>query len=174
MSLPREEIDKVLVLENQICFPFYAASRLIIQTYTPFLEKMGITYPQYLVLMVLWEKDGRSVKEIGEELFLDSGTLSPIMQKLVSNGLIVRSRSTEDDRVVLNKLTPKSQKLKAGAAEMNYSLFCRSGLSLDEAETLRSTARHLLTKLIKIRNEDIDDLSKPNQAGSTQAGHPAC
>lgn len=161
MNLQMEQISEILKLENQLCFPFYAASRLIIQAYAPALEKLKITYPQYLVLMVLWEKEGQSVKEIGKRLFLDSGTLTPLMQKLVSSGLIVRVRAKKDDRIVLNMLTPKGRNLKAKAAEMSFSLFCKSGLSLEEAEQMRTSAKSLISKMTKLKT--LKDESADNQ-----------
>ncbi|MBK7961896.1 MAG: MarR family transcriptional regulator [Bdellovibrionales bacterium] len=161
MSLQKEQINEILKLGNQLCFPFYAASRLIVQAYTPALEKLNITYPQYLVLMVLWEKDGQSVKDIGKKLFLDSGTLTPLMQKLVSHGLIARVRAKRDDRIVLNMLTPAGRDLKAKAAEMSFSLFCKSGLTIEEAEQMRTTAKSLISKMTKLKT--LKENSEENQ-----------
>jgi MarR family transcriptional regulator, organic hydroperoxide resistance regulator len=147
LELTSEQVSEIVKLENQICFPFYAASRLIVQAYAPFLEKMKITYPQYLVLMVLWEKDAQSVKEIGKTLFLDSGTLTPVMQKLESLEYIGRGRDPQDDRVVLNSLTQKGRQLKGPAAQMGIELFCNSGLSQNEAVELRTRVNGLIEKL---------------------------
>jgi DNA-binding MarR family transcriptional regulator len=156
MNLPKDQIDEILKLGNQLCFPFYAASRLIIQAYTPALEKLNITYPQYLVLMVLWEKEGQSVKDIGKKLFLDSGTLTPLMQKLVSHGFITRVRAKKDDRIVLNMLTQKGRDLKIKAAEMSFELFCKSGLTLEEAEQMRASAKALLFKMTELKNQPTE------------------
>ena len=82
------EIDELLKLDNQVCFPLYAASRLVVQSYRPFLAEIGLTYPQYLVLMVLWENDGLGVHEIGKRLHLDSATLTPILKRMEKNGLL--------------------------------------------------------------------------------------
>lgn len=101
-----------LKLENQICFPFYAISRLIIRAYQPYLEKMGITYPQYLVLLVLWEKDDVSVQYIGDKLILNTNTVTPLLKRMESMGLIVRQRAKDDERKVMVQLTGKGKSLK--------------------------------------------------------------
>ncbi len=138
---------ELLRLENQLCFPLYAASRLVTRTYAPALKKLGITYAQYLVLMVLWEKDGLSVSEIGQKLFLDSGTLTPILEKLKVRGMVRRERDADDDRSVRNYLTVKASKLKLKAAEMSYALFCQSGLNIEELGTLRSSVKEFVSRL---------------------------
>lgn len=105
-----------LKLENQICFPFYAISRLIIRAYQPYLEKMGITYPQYLVLLVLWEKDDVSVQYIGDKLILNTNTVTPLLKRMESMGLIVRQRAKDDERKVMVQLTGKGKSLKKTAS----------------------------------------------------------
>jgi DNA-binding MarR family transcriptional regulator len=107
-----------LKLSNQICFPLYSASRLITQTYKPFLDDLGITYPQYLVLMVLWEKDEVSVNEISQKLLLQTNTLSPLLQRLAKMELINRNRSEQDERSVIIQLTEKGKKMKAKASSI--------------------------------------------------------
>ncbi|MCK9456017.1 MAG: MarR family transcriptional regulator [Candidatus Riflebacteria bacterium] len=107
--MPKEDLQK---LENQICFPLYAASRLIIKKYNPLLESFNITYTQYLVLMVLWENNGISVSELGEKLYLDSGTLTPVLKKMESSELLKRERSNKDERSVIVTLTPQGKTLK--------------------------------------------------------------
>lgn len=108
-EMPKEDLQK---LENQICFPLYAASRLIIKKYNPLLETFNITYTQYLVLMVLWENNGISVSELGEKLYLDSGTLTPVLKKMESSELLKRERSNKDERSVIVTLTPQGKTLK--------------------------------------------------------------
>lgn len=108
-EMPKEDLQK---LENQICFPLYAASRLIIKKYNPLLESFNITYTQYLVLMVLWENNGVSVSELGEKLYLDSGTLTPVLKKMESSELLKRERSNKDERSVIVTLTPQGKTLK--------------------------------------------------------------
>lgn len=108
-EMPKEDLQK---LENQICFPLYAASRLIIKKYNPLLESFNITYTQYLVLMVLWGNNGISVSELGEKLYLDSGTLTPVLKKMESSELLKRERSNKDERSVIVTLTPQGKTLK--------------------------------------------------------------
>lgn len=141
---PNVHVDLLTALESQLCFPFYAASRLIIQNYAPLLEKLGLTYPQYLVLMVLWANDGATVSEIGNQLFLDSGTLTPVLTKLEKNKLIKRSRSKLDDRKVHNQLTEKGKALKSEAAHVAFSLFCKYGLTVTELNTLKEMINKLI------------------------------
>ena len=105
-----------LKLENQLCFPVYAASRLIIREYQPHLDKLGITYSQYLVLMVLWEKDSIAVSEITQRLILNTNTVTPILKRMEAQGLITRQRSASDERKVIITLTPKGRQLQAEAA----------------------------------------------------------
>lgn len=96
-----------LKLKNQLCFPLYALSRQVTNLYRPLLERLGITYPQYLVLMVLWENKSVSVKQLGELLWLDSGTLTPLLKRMEANGLLVRKRSEDDERIVNAIITDK-------------------------------------------------------------------
>lgn len=104
-----------LKLENQLCFPLYAASREIIRTYRPFLDKISLTYTQYITMMIMWEFKRISAKELGEKLFLDSGTLTPVLKSLESKGHIKRSRSSEDERVLMVELTEKGEELRDSA-----------------------------------------------------------
>ena len=147
MNLSEIEIKEATKLDNQLCFPLYAMSRLVVQAYGDSLEKMGITYPQYIALMVLWEKDGATVNEIGERLFLDSGTLTPVLKKLQANGFIQRKRAHGDDRKVQNFLTEKGKRAQQQAALAGHTLFCNSGLSLDEILDARKWVQKLLGKM---------------------------
>ena len=104
-----------LKLENQMCFPLYAAARKVTGLYTPILAELDLTYTQYIVMLVLWEKDEISVKEIGERLFLDSGTLTPLLKNLEKKGLLTRNRSKEDERVTIAKLTAEGKDLREKA-----------------------------------------------------------
>lgn len=107
-----------LYLENQLCFPLYATSRLTTKIYSPYLTELGITYPQYLVLLTLWQFDEQSVNSIGEHLYLESNTLTPLLKRLEKKNLIKRSRSQQDERTVLISLTLKGNKLKQKAREI--------------------------------------------------------
>jgi DNA-binding MarR family transcriptional regulator len=111
-----------LKLENQICFPLYAVSRLVIQQYKPLLDELGVTYPQYLVLLVLWEKEEIPVKEISSKLFLETNTLTPLLKRMQSNGIVERKRSKTDERVVIISLTPKGKKFQNKAIEIPNKL----------------------------------------------------
>ena len=108
--------DPVLLLDNQLCFALYSASLAMTKLYKPLLESLGLTYPQYLVMLVLWERDGIAVSSLGERLTLDSGTLTPLLKRLEQAGLLLRQRATHDERQVLVSLTAEGRKLKAKAA----------------------------------------------------------
>lgn len=111
-------IREQLKLENQLCFPVYAASRLITRIYQTYLDEIGITYPQYLVLLVLWEKDKVTVNEISRKLFLNTNTTTPLLKRLEAQGLITRQRSGEDERKVIIALTAKGKKLQSRASDI--------------------------------------------------------
>lgn len=125
-----------LKLENQICFPFYAMSRLIIRGYQPYLEKLGITYPQYLVLLVLWEKDHVSVQYITEKLILNTNTVTPLLKRMESMGLISRQKAKDDERKVMVSLTKEGQELKISAAQIPQKLLENMGDVAIELEDL--------------------------------------
>ena len=127
-----------LKLGNQLCFPVYAASRLIIREYQPHLDKLGITYPQYLVLMVLWEDDNLTVNDIAHRLILNTNTVTPLLKRMEQQGIILRKRSDEDERKVIVQLTKKGSKMQEEAARIPESLVSRLGNSnLDMDELLR-------------------------------------
>jgi len=111
-----------LKLENQLCFPVYAASRLIIREYQPFLDSLGITYPQYLVLMVLWETDGITVNDISRKLILNTNTVTPLLKRMESLGIITRERSFTDERKVMITLTDKGKKMRISSASIPKEL----------------------------------------------------
>lgn len=138
---------ELLKLKNQICFPLYALSRKVINQYQPFLEKLEITYPQYLVMLLLWENQVQSVKELGTRLMLDSGTLTPLLKRLEEKELVNRTRKKEDERVVLVTLTPKGEKLKEQAADIPAKLACSLKLSDDELIQFRSVIQGMLNTL---------------------------
>jgi MarR family transcriptional regulator, organic hydroperoxide resistance regulator len=140
--------DEYLKLDNQLCFLLYGASRAVTQMYQPLLEPLGITYPQYLVMLVLWEEDGASVRTLCDRLYLDSGTLTPLLTRLESAGLVRRERSLADARVVDIHLTTEGKKLKRTARAVPEALLCRLGLPLAELARVRGELKHLfeLTK----------------------------
>jgi len=127
-----------LWLSNQLCFPIYAAANAIAKAYRPYLAPLGLTYPQYLVMLVLWEKDQVSVGAIGKKLHLDSGTLTPLLKRLESAGLLKRIRSPEDERVVVISLTAEGLKLQASARPIPRLLARDMPLSPVQAMGLKS------------------------------------
>ncbi|MCB7480542.1 MarR family winged helix-turn-helix transcriptional regulator [Christiangramia sediminis] len=116
------EKEEQLKLENQICFPIYSVSRLITRAYKPYLEKLDLTYPQYLVLLVLWEENSLSVNKIGQKLLLNTNTLSPLIKRMEKNELLTRNRSKDDERTVLVSLTEKGLSLKDKASSIPQDL----------------------------------------------------
>ena len=132
--------DSKLKLENQICFPIYSASRLMTKAYKPFLEKMGLTYTQYLVLMVLWEEDKLSVNKIAEKLMLNTNTLSPLLKRLEKIEILSRTRSNKDERSVEVQLTAKGKQLKSEARpipEKLLSTLLTENIELDDVLQLK-------------------------------------
>ena len=136
--------DAALLLENQLCFPLYAASRRIIKLYRPVLDPLGLTYTQYITLLALWERDGDTVKALGERLFLDSGTLTPLLKKLEVQGLVRRDRSLKDERNVLIWLTAAGRALKTQAAEVPAQIASCVNLSMPDAMELHRLLHLLL------------------------------
>lgn len=134
-------------LDRQVCFALYSASRAATAVYRPVLDDLGLTYPQYLVMLVLWENEPRGVKELGDELGLDSGTLSPLLKRLEALGFVERKRSGEDERRVAVHLTPAGRSLSGPAAAIPQRLADAAGLSLDELEQLRNTLGKLTAAL---------------------------
>lgn len=126
---------EALRLENQLCFPLYAASREIIKQYRPYLEALDLTYTQYIAMMVFWEEKKLSVKELGKKLFLDSGTLTPVLKSLESKGYVIRSRSKEDERVLNVEITEKGEALKEQAVSIPQSV--AGCVKLDKEEAMQ-------------------------------------
>ncbi len=144
--------DTQLKLGNQICFPLYSASRLITKAYKPYLDAMGLTYPQYLVLMVLWEKDGVSVNQITEKLLLNTNTLSPLLKRMEKMELLQRNRSSEDERSVIVQLTGKGKQLKEQARpipEKMIKILLNENINLTEVLQLKD----MLNEWIEILSE---------------------
>ena len=125
-----------LKLENQLCFPLYACSREIIRQYKPFLDEIDLTYTQYIAMMVLWERGSVTVKELGEYLYLDSGTLTPLLKKLEAKGLLTRARSTEDERNLIVAITGEGKSLRERALRVPEQMARCMPLEPEEAMTL--------------------------------------
>jgi DNA-binding MarR family transcriptional regulator len=145
-----------LRLDDQLCFALYAASRAMVRAYQPLLEPLGLTYPQYLVMLVLWERDGLSVKELGGRLELDSGTLTPLLKRLEAHGLVRREGDTEDERVVRVQLTAEGRALRRRAARVPEKMLCAlEPYSLREVASLRKQLREL-TAMIRAHGTDTE------------------
>jgi DNA-binding MarR family transcriptional regulator len=137
-----------LELDNQLCFALYNASRAVIRAYAPLLEELGVTYPQYLTLLVLWEADeALSVGDLGARLHLDSGTLTPLLKRLEQLGLVGRERDPHDERRVLVSLTPEGRALRARAVDIPARLLPRYGLDLATVRALREQLSGLVDAL---------------------------
>lgn len=139
--------DQALRLDNQLCFALYSASLAMSKVYKPHLDALGLTYPQYVAMLVLWEQDGLTVSEIGERLFLDSGTLTPLLKRLESAGYISRLRDSADERRVLIELTATGRKLKARAAPIPGCMFEAAQCSLTELTRLTKQVQQLRDRL---------------------------
>ncbi|MCU7616009.1 MarR family transcriptional regulator [Chryseobacterium sp. PBS4-4] len=136
-------------LGNQLCFPFYVIAKEMTGLYRPFLDELGITYSQYLVMMILWEKDGLTVNQIGEKLYLDSGTLTPLLKRLESKGFIIRKRKKEDERVVEVFLDDAGRNLQEKACEIPRKMQEKLNLSTEDLLELKETVQKILNKIQK-------------------------
>ena len=151
------DYHEAMKVANQICFPLYAAARNVTGLYTPYLKPLGLTYTQYLVFLVLWEKDGVSVSRIGENLMLDNGTLSPLLKKLEQEGYIERRRSVVDDRVVEIFLTEEGRALQEKAKDVPLRVAGCIDLSAEKASQLYSLLNELLeNQKVKIFKKEIE------------------
>lgn len=139
--------DAILRLDNQVCFPVYAAANLITRLYRPELDRLGLTYPQYLVMLALWEKTPRSVSDLGHCLYLDSGTLTPLLKRMENAGHITRTRDATDERRVHIDLTTKGLALKKEARSIPARLCARTGVGLEDLTDLRDRLHHLVAAL---------------------------
>ncbi len=149
-----------LKLENQLCFPLYAASRLIIRAYQEDLDKLGITYPQYLVLMVMWEYEELTVNEIGEKLILNTNTLTPLLKRMESMEILTRVQSKTDQRKVLIKLTKHGNGMQIKAAEIPAKLLKKLNITVNETE---------ITKALELKNQLYDLIHLLKQSEQTTA-----
>lgn len=138
------EYHEAMKLANQLCFPLYAAARNVTGLYTPWLKPLGLTYTQYIVFLVLWERDGISVSEIGERLMLDNGTLSPLLKKMEQAGYVERRRCREDDRVVEITLTEKGRALQEQAKDIPQKVAGCVNLPAEKAQQLYALLYELL------------------------------
>jgi DNA-binding MarR family transcriptional regulator len=138
---------ELLKLDNQLCFALYSTSHALTKAYAPLLERLGLTYPQYLVMLVLWESDGVTVKALGERLRLDSGTLTPLLKRLEAAGLVRRERDKRDERQVRIGLTEAGVALRAEAGAVPRGIACAIGLPLDKIVALKTELERLRAAL---------------------------
>jgi DNA-binding MarR family transcriptional regulator len=136
-----------LALDRQLCFALYSASLSMTKLYKPLLDPLGLTYPQYLVMLALWERDGETVGQLGARLFLDSGTLTPLLKRLEAQGLLQRQRDAADERRVLLSLTPAGQALREQAEAVPRSVACATACELDEIAQLTRQLQDLRRRL---------------------------
>jgi len=139
-----------LKIENQLCFPLYACSREIIKLYKPFLDKLDLTYTQYITMMVLWERKSINVKSLGDVLYLDSGTLTPLLKKLEAKGFVSRRRSTADERSLIVSITPEGEALREHALAVPGAVAKCNPLNAEESATLYG----LLYKILQATGEE--------------------
>ncbi|NTE80680.1 MarR family transcriptional regulator [Agrobacterium tumefaciens] len=142
-----KKMESLLRLDQQICFALYGAAHAFTRAYKPLLDPIGLTYPQYLVMMALWEKETSTVKALGEMLGLDSGTLSPLLKRLEHAGLITRKRGTVDERQVLVALTPKGANLKKEGVKIMAAIGSATGCGLEELVQIRDRVNALKDNL---------------------------
>ncbi|SFL67931.1 MarR family winged helix-turn-helix transcriptional regulator [Halanaerobium salsuginis] len=138
-----------LKLDNQLCFSIYAASRAIVNLYRPLLDELGLTYTQYITMLVLWEEKEITIKSLGQKLFLDSGTLTPLVKKLIKSGYLSKKRSIKDQRVVLVSLTKKGLELRQKARCIPAEILKTTRLTASEASELREKLKSFHHKMMK-------------------------
>ncbi|MEH6585737.1 MAG: MarR family transcriptional regulator [Halioglobus sp.] len=141
------DVDETLLFDNQICFPLYSAANAVVRAYRPLLSDLDLTYLQYMTLMLLWERPQMTVKELGERLALDSGTLTPLLKRLEAKGLVTRNRDKQDERVRVIKLTPQGRALRKKATGIPGQLACNIGLEKQQARQIKKMCEHLLQAL---------------------------
>lgn len=150
-SLP-PGIEAPRTIDGQLCFALYSANLAMGKLYRQLLADLDLTYPQYLVMLVLWEGDGITVSELGDRLFLDSATLTPLLKRLQVAGLVQRTRGTRDERQVIVTLTDEGKALRAKAGQVPVDVFCATGCEIDEVVGLKSQLEKLRAGLIDTNN----------------------
>lgn len=141
-----QEYDS-LKLDNQVCFSMYSALNAIVRTYKPYLKALDLTYPQYIIMMALWEQDKVSIKQITDKTHLDSGTLTPVLKRLEAKELLLRLQSPNDERARVITLTPKGKMLKDEATSVQGNMLCQIGLPMDDIHALKAGCDKLLNNL---------------------------
>ena len=138
---------EALRLENQLCFPLYALAKEVVNLYRPLLDKINLTYTQYITMMVIWEKEKINVKELGKKLYLDSGTLTPVLKSLEAKGFVTRYRSAEDERILIVEITEKGKDLKDDASKIPEQIMMNFDISLRDAVFMHKQLYNLLNQL---------------------------
>jgi len=138
---------EMLKLDNQLCFALYSASLAMTKTYKPLLEKLGLTYPQYLIMLILWQQDGLALKDIADKLFTESGALTPVLKRLQEMGLLLRSRSPQSERTLEIRLTEQGRALRHDALLVNQQIASGCGLTLNHMQQLRDQLIDLRQRL---------------------------
>jgi DNA-binding MarR family transcriptional regulator len=146
-----------VALDDQLCFALYAASRAVTARYRPLLDELGVTYPQYLVLMLLWEEDGQTVGQLGQRLALDSGTLSPLLKRLTAAGLVTRHRRADDERSVSVRLTEAGRALEAPACKVSAEMISALDLDQQQFSELRGQLRTITDRVSDTRQDARQD-----------------
>ena len=152
-NITKNMAEAQLMLGNQLCFAIYSTAHAFNRVYKPLLDRLGLTYPQYLVMLVLWERDGVPLRDIGEKLFLDSGTLTPLLKRLEAAQLVRRTRSTEDERQVLIALTPQGHALKEKARAVPQSILAASDCSVAQLVAMKNEIVALRDRLNAVMGE---------------------
>lgn len=145
--MPKENNYDCLKLENQLCFPLYAAAKEVVKQYKPFLDELDLTYTQYITMMVMWEHRQMNVKELGEYVYLDSGTLTPVLKKLEQKGYVERKRSTADERTLVVTITEKGDRLRDKAVSIPGNLLKCINIDLEDGKKLYDMLNKLLNSL---------------------------
>ena len=148
MASQKLSAEQALLLDNQLCFAMYSTSLAMTKLYKPLLDELGLTYPQYLVMLVLWERDGLMVSELGERLYLDSGTLTPLLKRMEAAGLVARIRAVDDERRVHISLTAAGRKLKTKAAKVPGCVMSATQCSIPELISLTQQMQSLRQRLM--------------------------
>ena len=142
--------DERLQLDNQLCFALYSASLAMTKSYKPLLDALELTYPQYLVMLILWQQDGIALKDIAQKLFTESGALTPVLKRMQDMGLLLRSRSVHSERTLEIRLTDKGRELKQQALKVNETVALSCGMELTQMQQLRDQLIHLRQQLMPL------------------------
>lgn len=143
----KTKVPKALQFKQQVCFPLYSASNAVVRAYRPYLDKLDLTYLQYMVLMILWEEQTTNVKNLGERLSLDSGTLTPLLKRMESKGLVIRTRSENDERNLIVSITSTGESIKDKAKEIPKQVAKQTGLTLEEHQQLKALCLKVVSNL---------------------------